>query len=209
MQQKPNPKTPINQIPYFIVFAILYLVSLVVLTLVLYVSVKSYSCGINKTYTWCADNWYCINVCDPNTQINSGFTDPTNTGQTAATVNINTYPGTFANCYADSSYMGTGATGLASCLFGVNSPIATACQPVTGTIIVNGVSEEGDTLSPTCYCLLQESTNNCLANCPISSSNGTFTYNSSSATTPSDCCNIGSTNPNCANNNIVSATIAS
>lgn len=93
-------KSP-NIVPYIISFAILFLISLLVLTWVLDVFNKSYGCTYQPNI-WCSDSWRCQNLCTTTSNgkpVNSCFNQ------------------TFA----------TGPTGLASCLFGPNSPGATAC----------------------------------------------------------------------------------
>lgn len=88
-------------VPYIIVFAILYIVFLVVVTWALRIYSEAYQCSANLNI-WCYDDWRCTNQCpDTRLDVNPCFRDP----------------------------RATGPTGLASCIWGPNNPRAQACQP--------------------------------------------------------------------------------
>ena len=87
-----------DPLPYIIVFAILYFISLGVLTWVLFEFNKSWQCPLNPNI-WCADDFTCTNSCSV----------------TPAGQPVN-------SCFED-----VGTSGLASCLFGPTAPGATVC----------------------------------------------------------------------------------
>jgi len=118
-----------DPLPYIIAFAILFLISLGLLTWVLDVWNKANECAVFPNI-WCSDNWTCNNSC------------PTGLG--------------FNECFNN-----VGSTGLASCIYGPNSAIATTCFTwPTG----------GDTGAVACDCTqpMQQQTNNCFSGCPNS-----------------------------------------
>lgn len=115
---------PIDPLPYFITFAVLFIIFLALFTWVLGVWYKSNQCSIQPNI-WCSDNWSC---------------------------NQNSSDG--SPCFLTA----TGATGLASCLFGPESAIALVCfnAPTGGT----------GGLACNCPTGMAVQTNNCLSNCP-------------------------------------------
>lgn len=100
----PGGKKEVNQLPYIIVFAILFLVSLILITWVLDVGYKANSCGLDANI-WCADDWTCNTpTCDK-----------------APVSNLPISP-----CFHS-----VGLTGLASCLYGPDSLFAKDCKNCT------------------------------------------------------------------------------
>ena len=98
--KKPQQKKGANPLPYIISFAVLFVVTLVVLTWVLDVFYKAQACGTYPNI-WCSDTWTCTNNCP-------------------GAVNPSGYP--VSQCFEN-----VGTTGLSSCLFGPNAAGATAC----------------------------------------------------------------------------------
>lgn len=68
-----------NQLPYIIVFAILFLISLGVLSWVLDVYNKTHQCNLYPDY-WCDDRWTCNTACPADNVANSCFKNLTTTG---------------------------------------------------------------------------------------------------------------------------------
>jgi len=124
-----------NILPYIIAFALLTLAALGVLTWVLGEWYKSHQCITNPNI-WCSDTWQCNNNC-------TELTDPA--------IDVD-------RCFVNA----IGATGLASCIYGPNSAIATRCFSFGET---GGTGSEDQTL---CACVLPtgQSSNNCFAGCP-------------------------------------------
>jgi hypothetical protein len=130
-QHKEPINSPPNILPYIIVFAILILTTLGVLTWVLGEWYQSRQCFTDPNI-WCFDTWQCETNC---TTVNDPPIDLQ--GQ---------------KCFQNA----LGATGLASCVFGVNSFIASYC------FVQSGPSGPSD---PLCSCVLSSVTGNCFANC--------------------------------------------
>ena len=103
-------KLSADPLPYIIVFAILFLIALGVLTWVLNVFYKSYSCNFYPGI-WCSDNWTCQTSC-------TGALNPQNLP--------------VSPCFSS-----VDSTGLASCLYGPDAPGAFVCfsTPTGGTPI--------------------------------------------------------------------------
>ncbi len=130
-----------NIIPYIIVFAILFIIGLILLTWLLDRWYKAQSCTTNP-YIWCSDNWVCENktkedgTCSDDSSLKSGA-------------------GYISECYKNSK-------GLASCLFGITSTVATICSGSSG----------GSEYQPgkKCPCPMDDPVEgtNCLKGCPIS-----------------------------------------
>jgi hypothetical protein len=140
-----------DPLPYIIAFAFLFIIMLGTLTWTLDVWNKANACS-GLPGIWCADTWTC------NTAAPCGTPTP---------VNI---------CFNSN-----GTTGLASCLYGVDSELATRCfTPPTG-----GTGTSCDCIAP-----LQASKFNCLAGC------GTD-FGPSSALGAACCCCPGA--PGCTN----------
>lgn len=152
----PYDKKRPSPIPYVITFFILFLVMLGVLTWMLDALNKSKQCSINPNF-WCYDTWTCNTPCPAQTLVN---------GQ-----------------YINSCFTNSGPTGLASCLFGPTSTVATVCfTPQADSISVTGPAN--------CSCV-NSSSINCFTDCPT---------NLSSFNSQSNCCVTGtnaSTNPGC------------
>ena len=51
-----------NPLPYIIVFAILFIITLLVLTWTLYVWYQNHQCGAQPNF-WCSDEWVCDTPC--------------------------------------------------------------------------------------------------------------------------------------------------
>jgi len=103
----PTKKRSADPLPYIIVFAILFLCSLITLTWVLDVWYKQNQCGLYPNI-WCSDAWTCNNTCETGTSgINTCFTQATGLasclfGPNSAIANTCFYPPTES----------TGGTGL-------------------------------------------------------------------------------------------------
>lgn len=121
---------PPNILPYIIIFSLLTLVALGAFTWLLGEWYRDRQCFTNPNI-WCYDSWQC------------------NTNCTIGTPAADT-----EGCFTRA----TGPTGLASCVFGPTSALATLC--LTGN--------SGATADPACSCVLptSESANNCFAGCP-------------------------------------------
>lgn len=121
-----------DPLPYVIIFAILFIVALIVTTWVIGTWYQSYQCASDPNI-WCSDTWVCNTPC------------PTGTSE-------------ISPCYSMNA-----ATGLASCLYGPNSMLATVClttAPTGGT---------GTTGTHVCNCpSLTANAQNCLAGCALS-----------------------------------------
>lgn len=127
---------------YIIIFAILFLITLGLLTWVLDVYNKQHQCALDPNI-WCADTWTCQNTCDNS----SGTCNATNP-VTGLTYEV-------SSCFCTHA---TGTTGLASCLFGPDTQGATTClNPGTG----------GETGTGDCDCPagIQATQSNCFHNC--------------------------------------------
>lgn len=145
---KNNDKTSKNKnnygiIPYIIVFAVLFIISLILLTWMLDVWYKSRTCQYNSEI-WCSDNWICNTKATK--QEGAAFsTCPSSSGENDGPINI------YSECFTEAD-----KPGLASCLFGLTSHIATIC----------GATASKD--DKTCGCPpadLYTETGNCLLNC--------------------------------------------
>ena len=88
-----------DPLPYIVVFAILFYISLGLLTWVLYEFNKAWQCPLNPNI-WCADDFTCTNSCSEG--------------------NSNGQP-------VNSCFISVRDSGLASCLFGPMTSGATAC----------------------------------------------------------------------------------
>lgn len=130
-------KKSASPLPYVIVFALLFLVMLVVLAWVLDMYKKVHNCATVPNI-WCFDTWVCNNSC------------PAGPTGTAVDPSGNTVNGCFTNA--------TNPTGLSSCLFGPESIQATLCFNENGTP-TGGVACD-------CTELMQSQLVNCLSNCP-------------------------------------------
>lgn len=129
---------------YIIIFAILFLITLGLLTWVLDVYNKQHQCVLDPNI-WCADTWNCQNSCDSSGGPGTCVATNSTTGETFGV----------SPCFCTEA---TGATGLASCLFGSNAPGATICvNPGTG----------GETGTGSCMCPegIQTTQSNCFHNC--------------------------------------------
>ena len=164
-----NKKTKLsdNILLYIIIFAILFIVLLIVLTWTLDVISKLNSC---QTYPniWCSDKWICNKQCPPPTSNTDDFRDcfrqPTTTKEPTA-----------------------GETGLAQCLFGIDSKLAT----FQDTNCPAGPNENPNSCILPCNMTTDNGTpeNNCLLGCPV--------YNTNSEPTSTTCCCCpGTTNCN-------------
>jgi hypothetical protein len=140
-EPKPKKKGP-DPLIYVIIFAILFFVTLGLLTWFLDVYNKQHKCLLDPNI-WCSDNWTCQTQC---TTDSSGVcVAPNPLGGADLPVN---------KCFCNP----TGTTGLASCLYGPNAEGATNC-------INPGV--DGETGTGDCICpqTIQETTINCFNNC--------------------------------------------
>lgn len=99
-----SSKSPPNPLPYIIIFAVLFLITMAVATWTLDLWYKANQCAIYPNI-WCSNNWTCNNSCTG--------------GQT----------GQYNSCFYD---YGTGTTGLALCLMGPNSVQGQLCFNPTG-----------------------------------------------------------------------------
>jgi len=126
----PNPthkKSP-DLLPYMIVFAILTIAAIGALTWTIGIWYKSNQCAINPNI-WCFDTWQCNENCT--TQL----------------------PYDTQNCFGRA----TDGTGLASCLYGPTSAIATTCLAINAPTGGTGTA---------CPCALSGPTGtSCLAGC--------------------------------------------
>lgn len=139
-----NPEIPkTNMVPYLIIFAILFVVMLVVMSWAIDVYYKNHSCQF-KPDIWCFDDWSCNTSCQKN--------GPN-------TVNPSGLP--VSDCYYD-----VGPTGLASCLYGPESLSAKYCLYPPGTLGATGDKEANE---PSCDCpqSLVEA-KNCFSGCSTS-----------------------------------------
>jgi hypothetical protein len=134
-------------IPYIIVFAVLFIISLILLTWMLDVWYKSRTCQYNSEI-WCSDNWICNTRAVDNGSGVFSTCPPNSSGENDGSINI------YSNCFTSAD-----KPGLASCLFGLTSYIETVC------------GGSGSTGEQKCGCppadLYTDGTgsNNCLLNC--------------------------------------------
>jgi hypothetical protein len=130
-----------DPLPYVICFAVLFIISLGLLSWSLGVYNKSVQCVFNPNL-WCSDNWQCEVQCSCANATGS-------TGSTPQCLTVN-------QCFNG----GYTATGLASCLFGPTAMGATTCLPPTGPT--------GDSSLLACPCIdPMTQTFNCFSGCPI------------------------------------------
>lgn len=118
--------------PYLLVFFMLELIFLVLLTYAIYVYFQLVGCNTYPNFI-CYDDWYCENPpTSPSSTINPCFVNA-----------------------------GEGTTGMASCLYGVNSALATTCF---------GPELTQNNTFCNCPTEMQNQTNNCMSQCPNSTS---------------------------------------
>ena len=130
-------KTPVKQkadiLPYVITFAVLFLISLGVLTWALDLYNKSQQCAANPNI-WCWDDWKCNNNCT----VANGFQNPNNSpiGANAPYTTSTEVQTTAAvsGCYINAA----NNTGLSSCLFGSDNYYADLCILGSNT---NGIGD--------------------------------------------------------------------
>jgi len=157
-RSKTPERTPTNTLPYILLFAILFLVALGVLTWVLDVYNKAHQCS-QYPNIWCSDNWTCNNSCGGG--ITGGYT-------------------------VNSCFESVQPTGLASCLYGPNSPTATICLNVPTT----GPTVGGTGLACDCPTgMTDPSVMNCFNGCA---------FDLNSVGQPQVCCCTDINNPSCA-----------
>lgn len=158
--ESPNPT---NVLPYVIIFAILFLITLCVLTWVLDVFYKSYNCNSSPNI-WCYDTWTCHNNCPDNYPVNECFKSIGSTG--------------LASCLYSA-----GATGASVC-FNIPDNTTTSCNcpsSMQGNNVVNCLNNCPNDLnnlsSPVCCCndpnnpkCLVDSNGNGIGLCSINSS---------------------------------------
>jgi hypothetical protein len=136
-------------IPYIIVFAVLFIISLILLTWMLDVWYKSRTCQYNSEI-WCSDNWICNNNAAPNGAFS---TCPSTSGENDGTINI------YSDCFTKAD-----KPGLASCLFGLTSYKETVCG-ATGSTDDQKCGCPPDVLYTNGNCLLGCNNNNPLCCC--------------------------------------------
>jgi len=117
-------------LPYVISFAFLFLIALAVLTWALDVWHDANACILYPN-VWCADDWSCNTPCETG--------DPRNLNP----------------CFQRS-----GTVGLASCLIGPTSTVATTCA-----IFPSGPSGSGNISDPACDCVANPQSPNQFQNC--------------------------------------------
>lgn len=129
-----KPEGPPSLFPYIIVFAVLTVGVLAAVTWVIGEWYKAYQC-FRDPNIWCFDTWQCANNC----AIGAG-----------PALDV-------ANCFGNA----TQATGLASCIYGPNSFLATYCFSPQAGATAGG---------PLCECSITAGTGgtggNCLVGCP-------------------------------------------
>ena len=174
MPNTQSKKKSADPLPYIITFAILFLIALGVLTWVLDVFYKSYSCAYYPNI-WCSDNWTCQTTC-------TGGIIPGTNGLLSSP------------CFGSPGSTGTiGPTGLASCLFGPGATGAQICYYAP----TGGPPTGGNALSCDCPSTMQGSNVlNCFNGCGLNLGS-VLLPDSSGSGSPVCCCNIIG-NPSCA-----------
>lgn len=102
--EKKTKEAP-DPLPYIITFAILFVITMAVLTWALYEWYQSQQCGLEPNF-WCSDDWVCGTGCT------AGATGDA--------------PDTSA-CFYSLQIGSTGYQGIGSCLYGPESSIALSC----------------------------------------------------------------------------------